>query len=64
MITVIQQEEPASFQLKVRQPGKLAIAELVGEKPTRKSGKRFEKKADQREEIPASEFPPCWRELG
>lgn len=62
MIPVIKKDEPASFEQKIREPGKLAIAELVGEKPKRKSGKRFQKKADRREDIPANAFPPYWRE--
>jgi hypothetical protein len=62
MIPVVMQEEPKSFDQDVRVPGKLAIAELVGEKPKRSAGKRFQKKADRREDIPSSAYPPYWRQ--
>jgi len=60
MIPVKQAIGPKSFALKVRNPGKTAIAELVGEKPKRTAGKAFSKKAERRDEIPPSAFPTYW----
>ncbi len=62
MIRVTPAPEPARFDPSVRQPGLRAIAERVGEKPTRKAGRRFEKVADRREQIPPESFPPYWSE--
>lgn len=62
MIPVTPAPEPESFKVKVGKPGKIAVAELVGERPKRPSGKRLLKKADRRDDIPASAFPPYWRE--
>ena len=39
-----------------------AIAELVGKTPPRTDGRRYARVADSEEEIPASKFPPYWRE--
>jgi hypothetical protein len=39
-----------------------AIAELVGEAPPRADGRRHARVAESKEEIPASRFPPYWRE--
>lgn len=61
MIRVTLAEEPATFDRTVRKPGLSAIAELVGEKPTiRRPGPRRHKRANTREEIPASAFPEFW----
>jgi hypothetical protein len=62
MIRVALSEEPASFEKSVRGPGLRAIAEMVGEKPPRRAGKRFKKRANRREEIEPDEFPPYWTE--
>ncbi len=62
MIPVTLRPEPECFATKVREPGKLAIAELVGEKPKRLAGKRIPKVAERRDEIPAHAFPPYWTE--
>lgn len=63
MIRVAPAPEPPDFETKVRQPGLAALAELVGELPLRsRRGRRREKIADRREDIPASSFPEFWRE--
>lgn len=62
MIRVRPAEEPPDFEAQVREPGRRAIAELVGEAPPRRAGQRFAQVAESREEIPASKFPPYWRE--
>lgn len=62
MIPVTPADEPDGFDADVRQPGLRAIAELVGEKPPRRGGRRFKKVADSREEIPADAYPAYWRE--
>lgn len=62
MIHVEMAPEPKRFDENVRQPGLLAIAELVGEKPRRSSGRRFKKRAVRREDISSSDFPPYWTE--
>ena len=60
MIRVAKAAEPTTFHAAVRVPGLRAIAELVGEKPTRTAGRRYTKIADRREDIPADKFPPYW----
>jgi hypothetical protein len=62
LIRVEKANEPLSFNERVRIPGLRVIAEMVGEKPQRTAGKRFKKIADQRDDIPAKEFPPYWTE--
>ena len=62
LIRVTPAPEPATFQERVRAPGLRAIAEMVGERPPRQSGRRFQKIADRREDIPADKFPPYWTE--
>ncbi len=62
MIRVIPAPEPPAFDKRVRKPGLRAIAEMVGEKPYRRGGRRFQKLADRREDIPAEKFPPYWTE--
>ena len=62
MIPVQPAEEPADFDASVRQPGLQAIAERVGEMPARNAGRRYSQVAESRDEIPASAFPPYWRE--
>ena len=61
MIPVRPAPEPPDFAVRVRQPGLRAIAELVGEAPQRTAGRRFDKAADAREQIPAGRFPSYWR---
>ncbi len=61
MIPVRPAPEPPDFDVRVRQPGLRAIAELVGEAPQRTAGRRFDRAADAREQIPAGRFPPYWR---
>ncbi|MGP0064493.1 MAG: hypothetical protein ACLQGP_12960, partial [Isosphaeraceae bacterium] len=63
MIPVKPAPKPPDFDRKVRQPGLSAIAELVGEPPLiKRPGRRRKKIAERREEIPAENFPPFWRE--
>ena len=61
MIPVAPADEPATFDSAVRQPGLRAIAEMIGEAPTRRSGRRHRKVAASRDEIPPDAFPPYWR---
>jgi 5-methylcytosine-specific restriction endonuclease McrA len=64
MILVKAAPEPLDFNEKVRKPGLDAIAELVGEKPDRtRRGRKREKVADRREDIPSKRFPPFWRNI-
>lgn len=63
MIRVEPAPEPAAFDEQVRQPGLRALAELVGELPTKR--RRGRPRKDQsaysrREEIPSDRFPPKW----
>jgi hypothetical protein len=60
VIRVTPAAEPPSFNKKVREPGLRAVAEMVGERPPRKGGRRFQKRAERREEVPADSFPPYW----
>lgn len=61
MIRVIPVPEPVDFDARVRQPGLDAIAELVGEQPSRtRRGPKRKKVADRREKIPASAYPDLW----
>ena len=62
MIRVKPAEDPPTFDADVRQPGLRAIAERVGEMPTRTAGRRYAQVAESREEIPADAFPSYWRE--
>jgi hypothetical protein len=62
MIRVTPAPEPPTFDQRVRTPGLRAIAEMVGEKPYRRGGRRFQKRADRRGDIPAEEFPTYWTE--
>ena len=61
MIPVTPAPEPADFDRTVRQPGLRAIAELVGEAPQRRAGRRLPQVADSRNLIPAATFPRYWR---
>ncbi len=63
MIRVTPAPEPSHFDRLVRTPGLRAIAEMVGERPPRRGGRRFQKVADRREDIPADRFPPYWTEV-
>ncbi len=60
MIRVNPAPEPPHFDERVRKPGLRAIAEMVGEKPPRRGGRRFRPVAKRREEIPPDGFPPYW----
>ena len=62
MIPVTPAPTPPDFDARVRQPGLLAIAELVGETPPRAAGRRHARIAASREEIPPNKLPPYWRE--
>lgn len=64
MIRVTPAPEPPRFHRDVRVPGLRAIAELVGERPhPPRPGRRRQKVAERREDIPAHAFPPFWREV-
>lgn len=61
MIPVARADEPASFDSKVRRPGLDAIAELVGEKPSRtRPGPKRKRTFASRDRIPAAAFPDLW----
>lgn len=60
MIRVTPAVEPLDFRKRVTTPGLLAIAEMVGEKPMRGAGRRFQKVASKREDIPSKSFPAYW----
>ena len=64
MIRVELAAEPANFDQVVRQPGLSALAEMVGEPPLlKRRGRRREKIADQRDDIPSDKFPPYWTDV-
>ena len=64
MIRVEAAPAPADFDARVRQPGLDAIAELVGEAPSRRRpGPKRKQVANRREEVPAEAFPPLWRNV-
>lgn len=60
MIRVTPAPEPTDFDATVRVPGLRAIAEMVGEKPRRSTGRRFANCADRREDIPGDAYPTYW----
>lgn len=61
MIPVVLAPEPVVFDVKVRQPGFDAIAELTGGIPSLpRSGPRRKKVADRPEDIPPDAFPAFW----
>jgi hypothetical protein len=63
MIPVKQAAEPISFESTVRRPGLDAIAELVGEPPSRsRRGPKRKVIATSGDQIPAGKFPELWRE--
>ena len=66
MIRVAQASKPTDFDAKVRTPGLRALAEMVGEmvgeKQARGGGRRHQKIATSREDIPPEKFPPYWTE--
>lgn len=63
MIRVAPAGEPASFDARVRRRGLDAIAELVGEAPSRtRRGPRRKRTFASRDQIPADAFPPLWRD--
>jgi 5-methylcytosine-specific restriction endonuclease McrA len=62
VIPVTPAPEPASFDAKVRRPGRDAISELVGKASrTPRRGRRRKVVATRRDQIPSKEFPPLWR---
>lgn len=64
MIPVVAAEEQEDFDERVRRPGLDAIAELVGEEPSRRRrGRRRQQVAETREEIPSNKFPAFWRNV-
>jgi hypothetical protein len=61
MIRVTPAPEPPDFDTRVRRPGLDAIAELVGEQPSRtRRGPRRVRVAIRREDIPAKASPDFW----
>jgi len=62
LIPVVQAPEPGDFDEKVRKPGLRAIDEMIGAASDRGKGKKHKKIAEAKEGIPASAFPPYWRE--
>jgi 5-methylcytosine-specific restriction endonuclease McrA len=64
VIRVAAAPAPPDFDARVRRPGLDAIAELVGEKPSRRRrGPKRARVADRRDRIPPDAFPPLWREV-
>lgn len=62
MIHVERQPEPDDFDARVRQPGRSALAELVGQPPTvQRPGPRRNKLADRIEDLRHGDLPPFWR---
>ncbi len=62
MMRVAPAPEPPHFEALVRRRGLSAISELVGELPDLpRRGKRRNKVAERREEIPGHAYPPLWR---
>ena len=61
MIPVTPASEPADFDRTVRQPGLRSVAELVGEAPQRRAGRRLAQVAETRSRIPPASYPPYWR---
>lgn len=62
MIPVPRAAEPASFESRVRQPGLDAIAEMVGEAPSRpRPGPRRQVMAASRDQLLPDRFPDFWR---
>lgn len=63
MIPVPLAPEPAGFDATVRQPGRSAILELVGQAPARpRKGRARKPRATREADIPAAAFPPYWRQ--
>lgn len=63
MMHVALAKEPDDFEEKVRQPGRRALAEMVGEVDLPKRPGRPRKKiAEVYSDIPSSQFPEIWRE--
>ena len=65
MIPVKLAPEPVDFDIKVRQPGLRAIAEMTGSQPKmrRKSGKAFKKIVSRPEDLRSKDFPQYWTEI-
>jgi hypothetical protein len=64
VIPVARAAEPASFEAMVRRPGLDAIAELVGEAPSRpRRGPRRKVIAASPDQIPADKLPDLWRDV-
>lgn len=63
MIRVELAAEPLNFDVKVRQPGLRALAELAGEQGLpKRPGRPRKAVAKSRAGIPAAKFPPFWTE--
>ena len=63
MIPVKEAAVPSSFELKVRRPGRDAIAELVGRSRSRaRRGPKRKRAFASEDRIPAAAFPDFWRE--
>lgn len=64
MIRVVPAPAPADFDQRVRRKGLDAIAELVGEAPSRKRpGRQRRQTFASRADIPPDRFPPYWRDV-
>jgi len=64
VIPVAPAAAPPDFDTRVRQRGLGAIAELVGDTPSRKRpGPKRHQIASARADIPSDKFPPLWREV-
>lgn len=62
MIPVEAQPEPNDFDARGRQPGRSALAELIGQPPTiKRPGPRRGKQADRIEDLRHDDLPPLWR---
>ena len=63
MIPVVLAPQPATFDARVRQKGLSAVDEMVGRKPrVPHPGPRRKKIAAREADLPASAFPPFWRD--
>lgn len=63
MIPVKAVDAPADFDIRVRQRGLAAIAELVGEPTKSRRGPKRKNTWPTRDAIPAEAFPPYWRDV-
>lgn len=60
MIRLSLAKEPTAFDANVRQPGLIALDELVGLPSARTAGKRFKPLATRKEDIKGADFPAYW----